>query len=155
MNSLVEHELPGMNALREQMLDLLSDADLAYRLPGNNLTLGELCAEMGYIQQVYTDSFRTLSQNWEHRDSHPETPLSVAGLRAWYHTLDADLLAALEPLSDDDLRARIVNRGDFQVSSRVQFEIYHEAVLIFYAKASIYLKALEKPYTGQWISWIG
>jgi hypothetical protein len=49
-----------------------------------------------------------------------------------------------------------VDRGHgFTPSLYDQCKIYHEAYLIFCAKASIYLKALEKQLTGQWRSWIG
>lgn len=37
----------------------------------------------------------------------------------------------------------------------VQFNIYREAVLVFYAKASVYLKALEKPVDEEWRLGIG
>ena len=37
----------------------------------------------------------------------------------------------------------------------VQFHIYREALLIFCAKAHVYLKALGKRVTGPWQWWIG
>ncbi len=64
MNSLLEHELLGTHDLRDQLLDLISDQDLAYKLPGSNPTFGTLCEEMGHIQQVYTRSFTTFTQDW-------------------------------------------------------------------------------------------
>jgi hypothetical protein len=50
MNSIVEQELPGIHDLCDQLRAMISDQDLAYRLPGNNPTLGELCEEMGQTQ---------------------------------------------------------------------------------------------------------
>jgi hypothetical protein len=58
--------------------------------------------------------------------------------------------------SDEDLHNHQVDRGHgFTPSLYDQCRIYHEANLIFCAKASVYLKALEKQLTGQWRSWIG
>jgi hypothetical protein len=48
MNSLLEDELPGTHNLRDQLLGMITDQDLAYKLPGDNPTLGDLCKEMGY-----------------------------------------------------------------------------------------------------------
>lgn len=33
MNSIIEHELPGTQDLRDQLMDLISDQDLAYSSP--------------------------------------------------------------------------------------------------------------------------
>jgi len=156
MNSLLEDELPGTHNLRDQLLGMITDQDLAYKLPGANPTLGELCEEMGYTQQVYIQSFKTFQQDWSYRTSQVEAPTSVANLAAWYKQLDADLVEALSGLSEDDVHNKQIDRGHgFTPSLYVQFLIYHEAVLIFYAKASAYLKALEKPYPDEWKVGIG
>ncbi len=156
MNSLIEEELPGNQDLRDQLMDMLSDADLAYKLPGNNPTLGELCEEMGQIQQVYTHSFKTFRQDWNYPASMPETRNSVASLKVWYKKLDAELVEALSGLSEVDVHAKQIDRGNGSTPSPyVQFQIYREAILIFYAKASMYLKALEKPYSDEWKRWVG
>ena len=53
------------------------------------------------------------------------------------------------------LHNRQIDRGDgFNTSPRAQLEIYKEALLIFYAKASIYLKAPSIPLPEQWADWI-
>ena len=156
MNRLIEEELPGNVDLRDQLLELITDQDLAYKLPGDNPTLGALCEEMGRIQQIYAKSFRTLAMDWNYRGSSPQAPDSVAALKSWYTTLVAELLAALSELSDDELESKQVDRGHgFVPSLSVQFQIYREALLIFYAKASVYLKALEKPYNQHWKAWVG
>lgn len=156
MNSLVEEELPGIYQLRDRMMEMLSDDDLRYKLPGNNPTFGELCLEMGRTQQIYAESFKTLKMDWQLRGSVPESADTVDGLNAWFKTLDAELEAAVNVLSEEDLDSKHVDRGHgFTPSAMVQFKIYHEALLMFYAKASVYLKALEKDLSGQWHSWIG
>jgi hypothetical protein len=80
VNSLVEDELPGTHDLRDHLLGMISDQDLAYKLPGSNPTLGELCEEMGHTQQVYIHSFKTFKQDWGYRDAQLEAPYSVASL---------------------------------------------------------------------------
>jgi hypothetical protein len=156
MNSLVEDEFPGTHNLRDQLMGMITDQDLAYKLPGSNPTLGELCEEMGHVQQVYIQSFKTFKQDWGYRDSDLEATNSVASLTSWYKKLDAELVDALGSLSEDDIQNKQIDRGHgFTPSPYIQFLIYHEAVLIFCAKASAYLKALEKPYPDEWKVGIG
>ena len=156
MNSIIENDFPGEHDLRDQLMGMISDADLAYKLPGNNPTLGELCEEMGQSQQIYTQSFKTFQQDWVYRGSKPDATNSVASLQTWFKQLDSEMLEALSGLSEEDVQNKHIDRGDgFTPSLSVQYQIYHEALLIFYAKAIVYLKAMEKQITAQWKSWIG
>lgn len=59
MNSLFEEEIRGHHSMRDHLLTVVSDADLACELPGQNPTLGEVLVELGNIQGVYTHSFET------------------------------------------------------------------------------------------------
>jgi hypothetical protein len=79
---------------------------------------------------------------------------SVTRLRGWFKSLDADLKEALEGLSEDDIQNRKVDRSGWEISVTYQFHIFREALLIFYGKISVYLKALGKTYTEQWEEWI-
>ncbi len=156
MNMLITDELPAVRAEREQLWSIMTDEDLAYKLPGANPTLGELCEEMGFVLQVYTHSFETLKLDWSFRESTPEQPVSIASLKQWFATLDAQLNAALTKYSDEEIHSTQLERGHgFNPSVFVQYQILREALLIFYAKASVYLKALEKPFTDEWKAWIG
>lgn len=156
MNSIIEDELPGQQIPRDLLMDMITDQDLAYKLPGYNTTLGELCEEIGHTQQIYTLSFRTFKQDWAYRGSKPEFTNSVASLKAWYKQLDAELYQSLSGLSEDDVQNKQIDRGQgFMPSPFVQFQIYREAMYILFGKASIYLKALEKSVPDQWQSWIG
>ena len=78
---------------------------------------------------------------------------SIAALTAWYASLDAALLAALEAVTDDDLATRRV-RGDW-ASIEKELSLYREALLMFYAKAGVYLRALGKPLSEEWLDWMG
>ncbi len=156
MNTIINDELPGNHDLRDQFFDMINDHDLSYKLPGHNPTLGELCDELGQIQQVYTHSFRTFTLDWAYRDSKPDSINSVASFNAWFAALDADMYAALSVLSEADVQKPQIDRGHgFIASPFVQFQVYREALLIFYAKASVYLRALEKPINDQWKAWVG
>lgn len=146
-------------ALREQLLDVITDEDLRVSLGGTSPRLGALCREMGEIEHAYVDSFRTFRQafTYQHRDQGVDT--SVTALRAWYEELDRDLTDALEALSPTDMTRRIV-RADFgedyfSPTPTEQLDVYREALLIFYGKVSVYLRALSRPLPDQWRTWIG
>ncbi len=146
--------LHATQELRRQLLAVLGDADLACRPAPGCLSLGELCREMGEIQHTYVESFRTFRHDFSYRHD-PETAGSVARLAEWYAQLDAELGEVLEGLEEADL-ARTVDRGHgFAPPVPVQFHIYREALLIFYAKTHVYLKALGKQVDGPWRWWIG
>jgi hypothetical protein len=157
MNSLMQEQaglLASTQELRRDLLSVLTDADLAYKLPGRNLTLGALCQEMGEIEQSYIDSFKTFKQDFSYRHA-AEVAASVEKLKAWYDALDHDLKAALEGLGEDDLQKAIDRGYGFTPTVTMNFHIYREALLIFYAKAHLYVKALEKSVPGKWRWWIG
>lgn len=158
MNSLVESEFPLHETQRERydLMKTLTDSDLAYKLPGDNPTLGELCREIGEVEYNYIQSFKTFKHDWSYRNSEPDLATSVARLQAWYTTLDQEFETVMREFSEDDLHQRQIDRGHgFTPSPYVQFQIYREALLMFYAKASVYLKALRKSVNDQWHAGIG
>ncbi len=141
-------------ALRTQMMDTLTDADLAFALP-NNVALGQLCVEIGDTERSYIDSFKTLKQVWDGRNTEAALAGSVERLKAWYAALDAEMDAVLTAIPDSDFQTKMVDRGSFPIPLGGQFHSYREALLIFYSKASVYLKAMGKPMGEQWQGWIG
>ena len=158
MNSLIETEFPLHEAqrLRYDLLRVLTDGDLAYKLPGDNPTLGELCREMGEIEHDYIQSFKTFKHEWSYRATEPELAGSVAGLEAWYRALDDEFETVVRGFSEEELHQRQIDRGHgFTPSLFVQFQIYREALLIFFAKASVYLKALQREVSDEWRVGIG
>lgn len=158
MNSIIEKVYPlfqAYQALRPQMLALLSDEELAFSLPGCP-SLGRLCVEIGETQVAYIESFKTFSQDFDYRAEDPALEASVSRLQAWYEKLDLELRHAVEDLSEDDIQGKLIDRGeDFKVPPRFQLEIYKEALLIFYGKSWVYLLALGKSLPPQWQHWIG
>jgi hypothetical protein len=61
--SIAEHlasvGLDEYQALRNQMLDVLTDDDLTTAFGGATPTLGALCREIGEVEHAYVESFRT------------------------------------------------------------------------------------------------
>lgn len=158
MNSLIQNDYPLFalyQRLRQQLLEQLEDSDLAFTPGGENPTLGDLCREIGEVEQAYIDSFREQRQDFSYRYPDPSISTSVAHLRTWYEELDAALQDAIMAIADSDVHQPVIDRGpDFVVSPFVQLQIYKEALLIFYGKASVYLKAMGKPRSEQWQDWI-
>jgi hypothetical protein len=156
VNDLFEEEIRGHHSMRDHLLTVVSDADLAYKLPGQNPTLGDLLVEMGNLQGVYSHSFETLTMDWSHRELAPPALVSVANLQNWVRAHDAAMRTAMGRFSEEELRVERVDRGNgFIASPLVQQEIYREAVYIYYGKLSVYLRALERDAGDSWAAWIG
>ena len=165
MNSILSGHLketyfPAYQRMRNQLMDVLEDVDLETRLGGETETLGALCREIGEIEHAYVESFRTFRQDFAYRNPDSRLEHSVAALKAWYAELDQALLAAIEALSEDDIERRRIVRSDFDESvfsplPKQQLDIYREALLIFYGKVSVYLKAMGRARPEEWREWIG
>ena len=156
MNSLFDEEIRPLHSMRDHLLTVVSDDDLDKPMPGWNPTLGGLLIEMGDLEGVYTHSFETYVLDWAHRQLPPPKPVSVADLRAWFDAQDNAMKAALDRISEDELKIDRIDRGGgFIASPFVQCEVYRDAVYIVYGKLSVYLKALERNAGEQWAAGIG
>jgi hypothetical protein len=158
MNSLMTDTYPLFRKyqdLRPQLMGILSDGDLGFRPAEGNPTLGELCREMGAVEVGYIDSFRTFRFDLAAVATAGEGKASVGELGRWFTDLDDELEAVIEGLAEDDLAHKTVDRGGWEVSPRVQLDIYREALLIFCGKVSVYLRAKGKTLPEQWEDWIG
>jgi hypothetical protein len=156
MNSLMTEVgdiLRSTQDLRNQLLSGLTDADLRFSLPGNP-TLGELIREDAETERIYADAFKTFRQAFEYGTSDPALATSVDKLRAYFQAIDADMAAALEAFSEDDIKTRTIDRG-WATPLRMNLDFYVQAVLIFFGKATIYFRAASKPLPEQWQAWIG
>lgn len=142
-------------SLRNQLMAILSDEELAFQPGGGNLSLGALCREIGEVQFSYIQSFETLKQDFSYRNLESGLDGSVARLQAWFEELDNRLRLVIEGFSEDDLQNKMIDRGgNFIIPPRIQLEIYMEALLIFYGKSSVYLKMMGKQLPEQWQEWI-
>ena len=156
MNKFANEQWPmfeGTHKMRDAMLDTLSDSDLAFSPGGDNMTLGALCREMGDVERSYLESVKTLKQEWSYHNNEPGIEGSVKRLKAWMQALDAELAKVVTGMSDEEMK-RSVDRGGFSVPIDVQLQIYLQAVLIFFGKATVFLKAMSKPLTKEIREWI-
>ena len=145
--------------LRVELMDLLADVDLDYHVGATAPSLGALCRGIGEVERSYVDSFRTFRQDFGYRHADSQVEHSVARLASWYADLDGELMDALEQLSEVDTTRRII-RSDFEIDDfapvpTVQLDIYREALLIFYGKASVYIQSMGKELPARWEAWIG
>ena len=158
MNSLMQQQenlFAMTQALRTQLIDALSDDDLAFTLPGSNPSLGALCRENGQVQRSYLDSFKTFKQDFHYADVDPALATSAEKLRAWFAQLDTEMVETLKALDEDTVQGQIIDRTHMQVPVGVQFHLFRESMLIFYGKAAVYLKAMDRPLPGDIALWIG
>jgi len=146
--------IEGTHSLRSQLLDILSDADLKFSPGGQNMSLGGLLREIGEIEYSYIQSLQTFKQDWSYRNTQAGLESSLTQLKAWYQTLDDEMKATVSALSDKDL-TKAVDRGGFSMPVELQLDVYLQALLIFLGKATIYLKAMNKPLPQQMQEYIG
>ena len=140
--------------LRDELMNILTDEDLAFNPGGGNPTLGELCRELGETEYAYARSYASFTIDFSYRADDEQLARSVEKLKVWYAQLDSELQAALEALSDDDVAGKEMERGGFRVPLPISLDIYREALLIFYGKVDVYAKAMGKPLTPMWRDWI-
>lgn len=140
--------------LRDELMASLTDDDLAFTPGGENPTLGELCRELGETQYVYVQSFKTFKFDFSYRVNDDSYLKSVDKLKSWYAVLDQQLEAELEDIDDGDVANKMMDRGGYEVPVHTSLDILREALLIFYGKVSVYLKAMGRDRTQMWRDWI-
>ena len=147
--------IAGTHAMRFQLLDTLSDADLRFSPGGKNSTLGALCRELGDVQYSYIQSIKEFHQHWDFHNPDPVMETSVARLKKWYDAMNGEMEATVAAFTDLDL-AKTVDRGDgFVIPVEIQLDIYLQALLIFFGKAAVFLRAMGRDLPGQMVEWIG
>jgi uncharacterized damage-inducible protein DinB len=146
--------IEGTHGMRLQLLDALSDERLAFNPGGENVTLGALCRESGDVEYSYIQSLKTFKQDWSYHNETSGIETSVAQLRAWYQQMDEEMKALVEGFSDDDLK-KPVDRGGYPAPVDMQLDVYLQAQLIFFGKASIYFKSLGIAMTPTFKEYIG
>ena len=141
--------------LRAYLLSVVTDQELATRIPGNP-SLGELCREHGNVERDYLESFKTGTHTaLTDREMRPEFAGSVDTIKAWYAQLDAEFEATLRAIPAPELDSRTIDRAGRPIALVAHFHTYREAILIFCAQAMLYLRMLNKPLNAQWLDWIG
>lgn len=157
MNADIKHfwDLNRMyTQLRDELVASLNDDDLSYTPGGENPTLGALCRELGEIQHANVQSFKSFSIDFSYRINDDSYLKNVDKLKAWYAELDKQLEAVLETITDEDVATKKMDRGGYEVPLHISLDILREALLIFYGKVSVYLKAMGKARTKMWRDWV-
>ena len=148
MNRFMQEMWPwieGSHAMRTGLLYILNDADLAFTPGGQNMILGALFRQMGEVEHSYIQSLKTFQQDWSYRHTEAGLDSRIAKLEAWFQALDTEMEAIVAAFSDDDLQKLVDRSGGNRVPVVFQLEVYLQALLIFFGKATIYLKAMNKP----------
>jgi DinB superfamily len=156
MNSFMQEQwsiFEGTHAMRTELLDSLTDADLAFSPGGLNKPFGALWREMGEIEYSYVQSLKTFKQDWSYRNTAAGLESSVDKLKTWFQTLDDEMKETVAAFSEADLK-KPIERG-FSVPADIQMQIYLQALLIFFGKATIYIKAMNRPLSQKFQDWIG
>jgi hypothetical protein len=137
--------IEGSHGMRAGLLEKLSDADLAFTPGGQAMPLGALCREMGEVEFSYLQSLKTFKQDWDFPNPEADLETNVGKLKAWYAALDAELQAVVAAFSDEDLQKSVERPGGYAMPVETQLDVYLQALLIFFGKATIYFKAMNKP----------
>jgi hypothetical protein len=140
------------HSLRDCVLGALQDTDLSFSPGGDTLALHRLLLEQGEIQTAYTRLFQTSELKFDL--PAPAGLNTVADLQSWFAGLDAEMWAALEALSNEDLD-RHIQRSGHSMPLGVTFYTYRESVFIFAAKASVYLRAMSREVPKQVLGFVG
>jgi hypothetical protein len=155
MNRIKNEKWPWIEAahgMRTQLFESLSDADLAFSPGGQAMTFGALCRQMGETEHSYTQSLKTLKQDWSYRHPDSDVASHVDHLKTWFQTQDDELQMALTTFLEDG--EKTIDRGG-TVTVEFQLDAYLQAVLIFLGKATIYLRAMNKPLPPFFEEYIG
>ncbi len=156
MNEAVQEKwgwATATHAMRDEVINALTDADLAFTPGGDAMTFGALCREMGEIEKAYADSFKNFTQTFSYRHPDHAVETSVDALKAWFKQLDAEAETAIGAIEDGQ---KIIKRDSgYETPVLQQLEFYLQALLIFLGKATIYLRAMKKPLSSDMIAWVG
>jgi uncharacterized damage-inducible protein DinB len=147
MNRFIQERWPWLEEVREMrshFLDILSNADLSFSPGGQNMALGALVRKMGDLEHAYMQSLKTGVQDWSYHNTEAGLESDITRLKSWFQALDDELLETLSAFSKEELTKR-VDRGGFPSTVEREVDHYGEALLIFFGKATIYLKAMNKP----------
>ncbi len=147
--------IEGTHGMRNDLLKTLSDADLAFNPGGQNMSLGALCRELGEIEYDYIQSLKAFKQDFDYRNPDKSLVTSVERLTAWYRSLDEEMKSIVAAFPEEDFKQLVERPGGYKAPVDVQLDIYLQALLIFFGKVSIYLKAMNKPATPTMQEYIG
>ena len=133
-----------VRGMRSQLLDILSNAELAFSPGGQNSTLGTLVRRMGDLEYSYIQSLKTGVRDLSYHNTEAGLESDITRLKTWFQALDDEMLDTISAFSNEELK-KTVDRGGFNSTVEREVDHYGEALLIFFGKATIYLLAMNKP----------
>ncbi|MEM6427854.1 MAG: hypothetical protein AAF708_01345 [Deinococcota bacterium] len=158
MNSLMQQMgdvLIQTQTLRQQLNGVIDSSDLSYSPGGDSPTLGNLYRQLGETTQQYIEGFKTFKHSYEPVSTDAALETDLNALDTWLTELEQSLNSILSDFSEEILQTQLIDRGyGLQFPIVVNVQVYREALLIFCAKVSIYLRALGKELPEQWKLWI-
>ena len=158
MNRVMQERWPwieGAHSLRSQLLDSLSNADLAFSPGGENVTLGTLLRESGDVEYSYIQSLKTLKQDWSYHNTEAGLESDLTQIKAWYLMLDDEMKATIAAFSDEDLSKTIDRGGGSSMPVAMQLDTYLQAQLIYLGKAGVYFRAMNRALPQVFQDYIG
>lgn len=128
--------IPGLHAMRDALIAPLDESDMSFSPGGTNLVWSGLLSEAVAIQSDYLASFETLAMSWSSRGAE----LQIDQVRLRLAAQDASMAECLARFGAADM-AEVVARPDLSRTRTEQVEAYAQFVLIFLARASVYVRA--------------
>lgn len=138
---------------RDELFAVLTNAELAFSPGGGNPPLGALCVSLGETAHTYAESFRTFKADFSYRCQDANLARNVDRLQAWHSEKDAALAAALAQLTAADADRTIARDGE-QIPLAEHLLVYNEALLLFYGKVYVYLRAMGRKLPNKWGDWV-
>src|SRR5437868_1827028 len=84
--------LEEVRGMRLQLLDILSNADLAFSPGGQNSTLGALLRKMGDLEHSYIQSLKTGVRDVSSYNTEAGLESDLTRLKVWFQALDDEML---------------------------------------------------------------
>jgi hypothetical protein len=136
--------ITGTHAMRNALLDLVTDADLNFNPGGQNPTLGGLFREIGEVEYAYLQSLKTFKTDFSYRNTEAGLDISIAKLKVWYESLDAEMGSVLNAFADEDFKKSVDRASGYTMPLEMQLEVYLQALLIFLGKLTVYFRAMNR-----------
>src|SRR5215472_4569258 len=95
MKRFIQERWPWLEEVRDmrsQLLDMLSNADLAFSPGGQNLPLGVLVCKMGDLEYSYIQSLKTGVRDLSSHNTEAGLESDLTRLKAWFQVLDNEML---------------------------------------------------------------
>src|SRR6266536_4990121 len=96
-----------VRGMRLQLLDILSNADLAFSPGGQNMTLGALVRRMGDLEYSYIQSLKTGVRDLSYHNTEAGLESDITRLKAWFQALDDEMLDTISAFSKEELTKRV------------------------------------------------